>query len=315
MTGAIIRVVGLGAVLSGISLITFALSYFSPGDKAMAIAHARYPQQRGFPPELLDNIRAEFHLNDPFWMQFLRWLGQVLQGDFGLSYGSRVPVWDIFVDNLAETLTLALTAMALGMIGAFVLASLAVRRPGGGLDRAAVTLASVGAAMPNFWLALLLILLFSVTLGWLPSYGTGTLWHLILPALTLAFWIMSSQTRLLRSFLLDAYAQPFIETLRLRGIPEHEIFLRHVLRHALLPALTMIGLDLAALIEGTVVVEIVFARSGLGSLLAGSVLARDLPVVMFLVLFFALTYVVINTLIDLIQSLSDPRGRLSGGDS
>lgn len=312
MRAVTIRLGGLVAVLLGISLITFALSYFSPGDKAMAIAFARYPQQRGFAPEILDGIRAEFHLTEPFWMQYIRWLGEMLRGDFGLSYGSRGPVWEIFLSNLGETLTLATTAMTIGLVTAFILAGLAVRRPGGVIDKVAVTVASIGAAMPSFWLALLLILLFAVNLGWLPAYGTGTLAHLILPALTLAFWVVSSQTRLLRSFMLEAYAQPFVETLRLRGISEREIFFKHVLRHAMLPALTMIGLDFGGLIEGTVVIEIVFARSGLGSLLAGSVLARDLPVVMFLVVFFALTYIVINTLIDLLQSASDPRSTQQG---
>lgn len=309
MNAFLTRLGGLAAVLTGISVITFTLSYFAPGDKAMAIANARYPQQRGFDPSVLDGIRNEFHLNDPFWAQYLRWVGDVLRGDFGLSYGSRAPVWEIFVDNLGETLSLAFCAMALGLIGAFALASLAVRRPGGGVDRAAVVVASIGAAMPNYWLALLLILLFAVQLGWLPAYGTGTLAHLVLPALTLGFWVMASQTRLLRSFMLDAYAQPFIETLRLRGIPERDIFTHHVLRHTMLPALTMIGLDLASLIEGAVIVEIIFARAGLGSLLAGAVLARDLPLVMFLVLFFAFSYVLINTLIDALQSISDPRSQ------
>lgn len=309
MKAVFIRLAGLIIVLMGISLITFALSYFSPGDKAIAIAQARYPEQLGFTPDVLDSIRIEFHLNEPFFAQYARWLWSVLQGDFGLSYGSRAPVWGIFIDNLSETLTLAITAMSLGLACAFALASLAVRRPGSIMDRGTVMLASIGAAMPSFWLALLLILLFAVALGWLPAYGTGTMAHLVLPALTLAFWVMSSQTRLLRSFMLDAYAQPFIETLRLRGISEREIFFRHVLRHAMPPALTMVGLDLAALIEGAVIVEIVFARSGLGSLLAASVLSRDLPIVMFLVIFFALTYVFINTVIDIVQNLSDPRAR------
>lgn len=312
MSAFLIRIGGLLAVLFGISFITFTLNYVSPGDKAMFIAHARYPEERSFAPEILDGIRAEFHLNEPFLQQYLWWLGDILRGDFGLSYGSRAPVWDIFVGSLGETLTLAFTATALGLAGAFALASLAVRDPGGWLDRLAVMVGSIGAAMPNFWLALLLILLFAVQLNWLPAYGTGSLAHLVLPALTLGFWVMSSQTRLLRSFLLEAYAQPFVETLRLRGISEREIFTAHVLRHAMLPALTMIGLDLAALIEGAVIVEIIFARSGLGSLLAHSVLSRDMPMVMFLVMFFAITYVLINTAIDLVQSLSDPRQRRQG---
>ncbi|MEM9552204.1 MAG: ABC transporter permease [Pseudomonadota bacterium] len=132
---------------------------------------------------------------------------------------------------------------------------------------------------------------------------------MVLPSLTLALWVMASQTRLLRSFMLDAMGQPFIETLRLRGISEREIFFSHVVPHARIPALTMIGLDLAALLEGAIIIERTFARSGLGSLLAASVLSRDLPMMMFLVMFFAAAYVLINTTIDALQALADPRTR------
>ncbi len=309
MTYFLSPVPGLAFVLLGISLITFTLSYFSPGDRATAIAHARYPEEIAFPPELLQAIRVEFHLEEPFWLQYFYWLGNVLRGDFGLSYSSQTPVWNIFTSNLGETVTLSLTSLSLGLAVAFLLASLAVRHQGTWLDRGAVMLSSIGAAMPNYWLGLLLILGFAVHLDWFPSYGTGTPSHLVLPALTLAFWVMASQTRLLRSFMLEAANQPFIETLRLRGISEAEISLRHVLRHAMVPAVTMIALDLASLLEGAIIVELTFARSGLGSLLAGSVLARDLPVVMFLVMFFAVAYVVINSLAEALQAVSDPTAR------
>ncbi|KPD12960.1 ABC transporter permease [Phaeobacter sp. 11ANDIMAR09] len=300
------RLSGLVLVLLGVSLITFTLSYFAPGDRATAIAHARYPEEIAFPPELLQAIRDEFLLEAPFTVQYLHWLGDVLRGDFGLSYSSQTPVWEIFTANLGETVTLAFSSLGIGLLVAFCLASLAVRNPGSWLDRGAVLLSSIGAAMPSYWLGLLLILGVAVHLGWAPSYGTGSLAHLVLPALTLAFWVMASQTRLLRSFMLEAGSQAFVETLRLRGIPEREIFFRHVLRHAMVPALTMIGLDLASLLEGAIIVELTFARSGLGSLLAGSVLSRDLPVVMFLVMFFATAYVVINSLVDALQAASDP---------
>lgn len=303
----LIRLAGLLAVVFGIALITFTLAHFAPGDKAMAIAKARYPDAMGLPPAVLDGIRVEFGLNDPFHQQFLSWLGHVLTGDFGISYSSRAPVWDIFVENLAETLALTLTSLAIGLTGAFLLASCAARYPGSLLDRSAVMLASVGAAMPGYWLGLLLILGFAVHLNWLPAYGTGTFAHLVLPALTLGFRVMASQTRLLRSFFLEARAQPFMETLRLRGHSETELFFRHTLRHAMVPALTMIGLDFASLMEGTIIIELTFARSGLGALFAGSVLSRDLPMVMFLVMFFAVTYVVVNTSVEILQRASDPR--------
>lgn len=309
MNNILKRLAGLVIVLLGISLITFAISHFAPGDRAMAIAHARYPGQQGFAPEIIQAIRDEFHLETSFWEQYFRWLGAVLQGDLGVSYSSQSSVWKIFTTNLGETITLSLTSLVFGLAGAFVLAALAARHPGSFVDRLAIIVASIGAAMPIYWLSLLLILVFAVHLGWVPAYGTGTMAHLVLPTLALSFWIMASQARLLRSFMLDAYDQPFIETLRLRGISETEIFFRHILRHAMLPALTMIGLDLALLLEGAVIIEILFARSGLGVLLAGSVLSRDLPVVMFLVMFYATLYVVINTVIDIIQMASDPRTR------
>lgn len=304
-----LRLSGLLVVLAGISLITFTLNHFAPGDKALIIAQARYPDTIGLPAELLQDIREEFHLDAPFLVQYFYWISGIMRGDFGVSYTSGVRVWEIFVANLGETVALTLTSLGLGLLGAFILASLAVRNPGTLVDRFAIFAASIGAAMPGYWLALLLILGISVHLGWLPAYGEGTLAHMVLPSLTLALWVMASQTRLLRSFMLDAYNQPFIETLRLRGISEREIFFAHVVPHARIPALTMIGLDLASLLEGAVIIELTFSRSGLGSLLAVSVLSRDLPMMMFLVMFFATAYVVINTTIDAVQALADPRTR------
>jgi len=304
------RLFGLLCVLFGVSLITFTMTFFAPGDKAAAIAHARYPDAQGFPPEILEGIRVEFSLNEPFFVQFFQWLLRFLQGDFGNSFASNTPVWDIFRANIAETLSLTAVSLTVGLIAAFALSAVSAWRPGSLADRLAVALASIGAAMPNYWLGLLLILLFAAHLNWLPSYGTGTHAHIVLPALTLAFWVTASQTRLLRTFFLEAKSAPYIETLRLRGVSEAEIFSRHVLRHAAVPALTMIGLDIASLLEGTVIVELTFARGGIGSLLAGAVLSRDYPLILFLVMFFALSYVLINTLIEILQDALDPRASL-----
>lgn len=301
------RLSGLLCVLLGISFITFTMTYLAPGDKAAAIAHARYPDVQGFPPEILEGIRQEFSLNEPFFVQFFQWLLRFVQGDFGNSFASNSPVWDVFLANITETLALTAASLTIGLVAAFCLSAISVWRPRSLADRFAVALASIGAAMPNYWLGLLLILLFAAHLNWLPSYGTGTPAHIILPALTLAFWITASQTRLLRAFLLEAKSAPYVETLRLRGVSEQEIFWRHVLRHAAVPALTMIGLDVASLLEGTIIVELTFARGGTGSLLAGAVLSRDYPLILFLVMFFALVYVFINTLIEILQDALNPR--------
>ena len=157
-------------------------------------------RHRGFPPEILEGIREEFSLNEPFLVQFFQWLLRFVQGDFGNSFASNIPVWDVFAANISETLTLTAVSLLIGLAAAFCLSAVSVWRPGSLADRLAVALASVGAAMPNYWLGLLLILLFAAHLNWLPAYGTGTPAHIVLPAVTLAFWITASQTRLLRAF-------------------------------------------------------------------------------------------------------------------
>ncbi|WP_208993104.1 ABC transporter permease [Roseibium sp. TrichSKD4] len=301
------RLLALLSVLFGVSLISFAMIHLSPGDKAQAIAKARYPESQTFPTDILNAIRVEFHLNDPFLVQYFHWLKNFLQGDFGRSFSSGATVWEIFVGNIGETAILTVSALLFGLVLAFLLATVSVWRPGSFIDRFAVALASIGAAMPSYWLGLLLIMFFAAHLNWLPAYGTGSLSHLILPTLTLGLWVTASQTRLLRAFFLEAKSAPFVETLRLRGVSETEIFWRHILRHSAIPALNMIALDVASLLEGAVIVEIIFARGGVGSLLAGSVLSRDYPVILFLVVFFALTYVAINSLVELLQDLLDPR--------
>lgn len=300
------RLASLLVVMFAVSFLTFLLYYLSPGDKAQAIGLARYGGEGDIQPEIAAMIRAEYGLDKPLFSQFLHWLGPLLQGDFGQSFVSRERVWDIFVPNALETLSLALTALIFGICLAFTLATLSVWRPGSLIDRLAVAFASIGAAIPSFWLGLLLILLFSATLQWLPAYGSDGLAHLILPATTLGLWVTTSQTRLFRSFLLEAKAAPHLEALRLRGVPEREVFWRHVLRHAMVPAITMIGVDLAGLLEGAVIVEVIFSRNGIGSLFVHAVTSRDYPLIMFLVLFSAFSYVLINTCVEMIQDWLAP---------
>lgn len=305
------RLVALFLVLLGASFLTFLLYYFAPGDKAQAIGQARYGGEGDVQPEIVAMIRDEFGLEKPLLSQFVHWLSPLLQGDFGRSFVSQEEVWLVVLPNLQETLILALTSLLLGLILAFGLSVISVRNPGSFTDRFAIALASLGAAVPSYWLGLLLILLFAATLQWLPSYGSGTAAHLVLPATTLAMWVMTSQTRLFRSFLLEAMSAPHLEALRLRGVSETELFWRHVLRQALIPAVTMIGIELAALLEGTVLVEVIFSRNGIGSLFVSSVMSRDYPVMMCLVLLSAFSYVLINTLVELLQDWMNPVKRLA----
>ncbi|WP_343559985.1 ABC transporter permease [Kiloniella sp. b19] len=313
------RLAGLVTILLGVSLLTFTLYYISPGDKALTISNARYMGEGDVPPEVVEAIREEFALDEPFPVQFWHWISGFLQGDFGKSLVSQEDVLLIFLPNLAETLELAATALALGLSLAFLLSLVSVWKPGSIWDRLAVAFSSIGAAVPSYWLGLILILVFAAKLQWLPSFGSGSLEQLVLPAVTLGFWITTSQTRLLRTFLLEASEAPFIEALRLRGVPEGEIFRRHILRHAMIPAIAMIGLDFAALLEGSIIVEVIFSRGGVGSLFVGSILSRDYPLLLFLVLFAACSYVILNSLIELLQdwlsphSLQGNRPSLTGG--
>ena len=300
------RLFALVTVMLGVSLLTFMLYYFAPGDKALAIGQARYGGEGDVQQEVIAMIRQEYGLDQPFIHQFMHWLTPLLQGDMGTSLVSQEAVWQIVLPNLYETLTLASTALVLGLALAFILSVISVRNPGSKADRAAVAFASIGAAIPSYWLGLLLILLFAVQLQWLPAFGSSSVAHLILPASCLGLWVTTSQTRLLRAFLLEAQAAPFLEALRLRGVSEREIFWAHTLRHALIPAITMLGLEMAGLLEGAVIVEVIFSRNGIGSLFVGSVMSRDYPLVMFLVLFSAFSYVLINTFAELLQQWLNP---------
>jgi len=300
------RLFALVAVIFGVSLLTFILYYFAPGDKALAIGQARYEGEGSVQREVIEMIRQEYGLDQPFFTQFIHWLKPLFQGDMGTSLVSQEKVWEIVRPNLYETLILSLTALTLGLTLAFALSVVSVRQSGSIADRVAVAFASIGAAIPSYWLGLLLILLFAVQLQWLPAYGSASFAHIILPATCLGMWVMASQTRLLRSFLLEAQSAVYLEALRLRGVTEREIFWRHNLRHALAPAVTMLGIEMGALLEGAVIVEVIFSRDGIGSLFVSSVMSRDYPLVMFLVLFSALSYVLINTLVELLQEWLNP---------
>ena len=294
-------------VLINVSLLTFGLYYLAPGDKAMAIARARYVDESGVSITVINQITTEFQLDQSFFWQYTHWLEQSLRGDFGHSLVSGDAVFGIFLGNIDDTLLLAVAALGIGLSMAFIFSVISVYNQGSLIDRLVIGLSSVGAALPSYWLGLILILIFAATLNYLPAYGSGTWQHLILPSFTLSVWVCASQTRLLRSFFLKAKSEPFIEILKLRGVGEVEIFTRHILRHSLLPALTMIALDFASLLEGAVIIEVIFSRSGIGSLLVSSVMSRDYPVILFLVMFSAACYLSINIVLELAQQHLDPR--------
>lgn len=292
-------------VLLGTAMATFTLLWNAPGDPALRIALARYDSV--VPPEVVAQVRAEAGLDAGYWQAFLAWVEPVLRLDFGNSSVSGRPVWPELADAIALTVPLALAGLAVGLAIAVPLALVAVRRPGGVVDRCAVGLASIGAAMPAYWLGLLLILLFSVHLGWLPAMGTRTPAHIVLPALTLGLGVAASLMRILRSGLLEAQDAPFLPALRRRGVPRREIAAAHVAPHAAIPVVTVLGLELAFLLEGAVIVEVIFSRPGLGSFLVEAIAARDFPKVQAVVILTALLFVTVNLAIDLLYRWIDPR--------
>ncbi len=292
-------------VLTGTALATFALLWHAPGDPALAIADARYAS---IPPaEVVDLIRAEAGLDAGFWPAFQAWVGPLIVGDFGQSSVTGRDVWPELVTAMSYTGPLALAGLSVGLLISVPLALLATQHPGGWLDRCAVALASIGAAIPAYWLGLLLILLFAVQLGWLPAMGARTPAHIILPALTLGLGVAASLTRILRSGILEARDQHFLPAFQRRGVANRDIERDHVVPHAAIPVVTVFGLELAFLLEGVVMVEVIFARPGLGSFLVSAIEARDFPKVQAVVVLTAVLFVTVNLLIDLIYHALDPR--------
>lgn len=292
-------------VLGGAALATFTLLWHAPGDPALSIALARF--NATVDASVVEQIRREVGLDAGFWSAFWGWLGPLLTGDFGNSSVTGRLVWPDLVAAVGYTFPLALLALVIGLAISVPLALLATRSPGGWVDRFAVGLASLGTAIPAFWLGLLLILLFAVHLAWLPAMGARTPTHAILPALTLGLGIAASLTRIIRSGILEARGQPFLPALRRRGVTKRHVQRDHVSRHAAIPVVTVFGLELAFLLEGAVMVEVIFARPGLGSFLISAILTRDFAQVQAAVLLTAAIFITVNLLIDIVYHLLDPR--------
>ncbi len=299
------RLLALAPVLFGVSLLVFLLTAIALGDPVRAMMG-----QRG-DPEVIAEIRREYALDQPLWVQYTRWMGRLIQGDLGRSYHQQRAVTEVIAERFPATLRLALAATLIAVVLGLAAGSLAALRPGSRLDRLVMSAAVIGISTPVFWLGLMLSLLFSVWLGWFPvsGYGDGSLSHLVLPALTLGTLHTGTIARMTRSSLLEVVRQEYIQTARAKGLGEPAVIAKHALRNALIPVVTVIGIGLADLLVGAPLTETVFAWPGLGRMLVAAVGQRDLPVVMGAVLIFAVVYVVGNLLVDLAYLLIDPRVR------
>jgi peptide/nickel transport system permease protein len=305
LTGRLLRA---GLTVVGLVTIVFLLVRLIPGDPVEAILG----DQAG--PEEKAELRKALDLDRPVGQQYLSFIGDVANGSLGQSF--RQPdqsVWSLMRAVLPYTLVLAVAAWLVAWAFAIPLGTLAATKAGSGWDRTASTLAVAGLAIPNIWLGPLLILAFGVKLRWLPLPGDdlGGPAALILPSLTVGTALAAVLTRQTRASMMEVLSQPYITAAKARGVPSSRLLLRHALRNALLPVVTIGAAQLGALLSGTVVTEKIFERPGLGTLFLDAFFARDIPVVQGCVLVIALVYVLVNLLVDLLYGVIDPRVRLS----
>jgi peptide/nickel transport system permease protein len=302
------KVVGAALVLLGAATAAFFAQASLPGDRATVILNIRAGQSVVRTAQELAPINAEYHLHDPLIVQYLTYLKGIVSGDLGISYQQHRPVIALIADQLGSTIVLTLTALVFAWIIMVLWVTLtagrgpAVRAIGGFFD-------TVAAGLPHYWLGIILLLVFALTLGWFPVIGGNGPIGIILPALTLAITLagfLGQATRTEFERVLDA---PFVLSARMRGMTDAGIRLRHVLRHAVLPAVTLSGWALGATISGAVVVEAVFARPGIGQVLVSAVSSQDMPVVIGIVMLIAAFYVLANLLVDIAYALIDPRLR------
>jgi peptide/nickel transport system permease protein len=259
--------------------------------------------------EQIQAVRDRLGLNDPLGVQFVRFLGNVARGDFGDSIWQRVPAMSVVLDRLPKTLYLSAVTLLFALPLAIALGIVSAVRPGSLGDRASTVFALAGVSTADFWLGLMLILLFAVQLGWLPTSGYGGLQFVILPALALTVRPLGRVSQLVRSTMLDQLHQGYVTTARAKGLSERVVVVLHTLKNAAIPILTLIGDEAAALLNGAVVIETVFGWPGLGQLLIQAIERRDLPLIEASVVVIAVMIVGVNLLIDLAYTLLDPRVR------
>jgi len=291
-------------VLWGTATVVFLLLRVLPGDPAETILAGS-----GASPAAIAQTRQQLGLDDPLLTQYAHYLLSVLRGDLGRSLFSNRPVALTIAEQAPATLQLAAAALTVAVVVGLSLGILAALHAGDWVDRAAVGVAALGASVPVFWSGLLLVWVFSVGLNWLPATGAGSWRHLVMPAAVLGLVGAGPIARLVRASLLDVLRADYITVARAKGLSESVVIGRHALRNAIIPTLTLIGLQAGFLLGGTVVTEAVFARPGLGRLVVDAILWKDLPVIQGVVLLIAATYVIVNLLVDLAALALDPRLR------
>lgn len=310
----LLRILAVIPVLLGISVITFFIIRLVPGDIVDSMTSEEFND-----PAVAERMRQAFGLDLPLHEQFVQWFGGLLQGNLGTSFRSGRPVLEEILDRFPLTLELTIAAIVVSMAIAIPFGVISATRRNSALDTGVRVVSLVGLSVPNFWLGILLMALFSVQLRWLPSGGSNPFawsWDhfrfLIMPALTLGTGLAAETMRMSRSSMLEVLGTDYVRTSRAKGLSERLVIFRHALRNALIPVVTVVGIQAGALLGGTVIVEQIFSWGGLGSLVVRAINQRDYPLLQGLIIFLAFFYVAVSLIVDILYLYLDPRLRRRG---
>jgi peptide/nickel transport system permease protein len=299
-------------LILGITIVVFMLIQFAPGDPVTAQYGLKLAEAD---PVRIEKLKEELGLNDPIMVQYFRYLGNLLQGNMGISLTTKLPVLLEITSRFPATFELTMAAMMIVMAFSIPLGIIAALKRGSWLDNGLMAFSLFGVSMPSFWLGIMLILLFSITLDWVPTSGRGDgplfsrLEYLVLPAVTLGFAILGLNSRIMRSSMLEVLDQDYIRTAVAKGQRRRIVLTRHALRNALIPILTLFGIQFASLLGGAVIIEMIFAWPGLGRLAVNATMRRDYPLIMGTVLLFSVFYLIASLVVDLFYTIVDPRIR------
>jgi peptide/nickel transport system permease protein len=291
-------------VLLGITLLVFSILYVIPGNPAQILLFGASPTQQE-----INNLTRQLGLNGSFLSQYWHYLDRLVHGNLGYSYSSEQTVASEIGSQLPYTINLSLAGLAVAIGLGVPLGIAAGVRPGGILDKVATGVAVLGVAVPYFWLAILLILVFAVKLAWLPALGTGSADALVLPAIALGWGFAAIIARMLRNSLIEVYQRPFMLVARAKGCSEWTLLWRHAMRNAVASTVTIVGLQIGYLLSGAVAIEVIFGRPGIGSFLVARIQEKDVPSIQGVVLLVAVAYLAVNLLVDIVHGLLDPRVR------
>ncbi len=296
----------LGYALLSLFLLSFTIFFFVrvTGDPTTLLV------EPGASREDIAALQQQLGLDKPVWVQYGSFMSNVMRGDFGRSFYYRTPVLELYLSRLPNSLLLAVAAMTFSLVIGIPSGILAAVRLNGFWDRAGKMFSLLGLSMPQFWVGLLMILFFSVYLGWLPSSGSGTPWHVLMPAFTLGWYFAAAHMRLTRSSMLEVLGSEYVKLARLKGLPEALVIGKHAFKNALIPVLTLAGINLVLMINVAVVVETVFAWPGVGRLLYEGISFRDFPVVQATIVIGGAMIIVANLVVDVLYAWIDPRIRL-----